>query len=343
MDEMRKVQKIGYSTLSISIPSEFAKDLNLKQGDKVLIREEVDGTLRLIPTTSARKSSKATVLADQIKNEELISRLIIGCYALGYDTIEVINKSGLSASTIEQTTATVRKLRGLEIVDSEEWKIVAQSFMDPTRFPVDSLIKRLQILVMRSLSNIIEVLEDGPLARLNEVKRIQDEIDGLYWLIVRQLLVALNHREMASKIGIESPLHASGDRVTAKTLVEIGNVILEIAEELVRLRGSGGKIERKVLSDFIKLAKKAQNTLENTVQSLFVPDIRLIEQSLDLINETLQTERELNYVLLGSDYSHTRIIASYFGQLVRYCGIIIEIALHRLLRKSSRVAVVEYQ
>ncbi|MFI5404755.1 MAG: AbrB/MazE/SpoVT family DNA-binding domain-containing protein, partial [Candidatus Gagatemarchaeaceae archaeon] len=45
------MQKVGYSTLSVSIPSEFAKDLNLKQGDSLLFREDADGTLRLIPAT----------------------------------------------------------------------------------------------------------------------------------------------------------------------------------------------------------------------------------------------------------------------------------------------------
>jgi hypothetical protein len=32
---------------------------------------------------------------------------------------------------------------------------------------------------------------------------------------------------------------------------------------------------------------------------------------------------------------------SYFGQLARYCNIIIEISSHRLLRKTSRVVTVQ--
>ena len=89
MDEMRRLQKVGYSTLSLSIPSGFAKDLGLRAGDNMLVREEADGTLRLIPAVSAKRVSRATIRTDQLDGEDLIPKLIIGCYALGYDTIEV--------------------------------------------------------------------------------------------------------------------------------------------------------------------------------------------------------------------------------------------------------------
>ncbi len=344
MDELRRLQKVGYSTLSISIPSAFVKDLGLQGGDNLLVREEADGTLRLIPKTSARRVSKASIRADQVDSEDLIPKLIIGCYALGYDTIEVVGKDGLSESAADQAVKTMRRLRGLEVVESQQNKVVAQSFMDPTKFPVDSLIKRLQILVSRSLGNVIEALESGTTGRLNEVRRIQDEVDELYWLIVRQLLVALNRREIAGEIGIESPLHASGDRVTAKTLEQIGSVILDLAEEIVRQKGKGAKIEAKVLDGIEKLARKAQESFNTTVESLLSPDIRLVQKSMELVEETFEKEREITHELLESgEYAYARIIVSYFGMLARYCNIITEIASHRLLRKTSRVASIQHQ
>ena len=344
MDEMRRLQKVGYSTLSVSIPSDFAKDLGLHAGDNLLVREEADGTMRLIPAVSAKRVSKASIKADQVDGEDLIPKLIIGCYALGYDTIEVVGKDGLDESTVDQAVKTMRRLRGLEVVESQPNKVVAQSFMDPTKFPVDSLIKRLQILVGRSLGNVIEALESGTTGRLNEVRRIQDEVDELYWLIVRQLLVALNRREIAAEIGIESPLHASGDRVTAKTLEQIGSVIVDLAEEIVRQKGKGATIERRVLVRIEKLARKAQESFNTTVESLLTPDIKLIERSMGLVNGTLEMESEITHELLESgEYAYARIIVSYFGMLARYCNIIIEIASHRLLRKTSRVAAIQHQ
>jgi phosphate uptake regulator len=342
MDELRKVQKVGYSTLAVSIPKKFAKEMNLSEGDSILFREDADGTLRLIPATKASKSSKATVKADLIGDDETLTRLIVGSYALGYDTIEVNSKEPLDKVREDMVIEIVKRLRGLEVVESDSRHVVAQSFIDPTKFPVDSLVKRLQILVAKSLEDVMEALDPKKTGSLNEVRRVQDEIDELYWLIVRQLLVALNRRELAADIGIESPLHASGDRVCAKTLDEIGSIILDIAEELIRLKGQGTEMDPQVVGDIRRLGAKAGEAFNTTVESLLTSDLRLIGSSAALVDETLKTEKEITHELLESgEYGYARVIASHFAQLARYCNIIIEIASHRLLRKSSRVATVQ--
>ncbi len=342
MDERRRVQKVGYNSLSISIPKQYAKEINLKQGDSILFREDSDGTLRLIPATKAREAARATLRAEQAGSEEMLTRLIVGAYALGYDTIEVTGKEPLDRVTVEAVVGTVKRLRGMEVVESDPRKVVAQSFIDPTKFPVDSLVKRLQILVSRSLEDITGSLDLGQTGRLNEVARVKDEVDELYWLILRQLLVALDRRELASEIGIESPLHASGDRVSAKTLDEIGGIIQDMAEELARLKGLGTRMDPKVMASIRRLAAKAGEAFNTTVESLLTPDIKLIGRSLTLVEETTKLEREVTDELLASgELGYARVLVSYFGQLARYCNIIIEISSHRLLRKTSRVVTVQ--
>ena len=333
---------MGYNSLSISIPKQYAKEMNLKQGDSLLFREDSDGTLRLIPATRAKEVTRATLRADQAGSVEMLTGLVVGAYALGYDTIEVAGKEPLDHPTVEGILATVRRLRGMEVVESDERHIVAQSFLDPTKFPVDSLVKRLQILVSKSLESVTNSLDLRQAGNLNQVARVKEEVDELYWLILRQLLVALNRRELASEIGIESPLHASGDRVSAKTLDEIGGIVQDIAEELVRLRGQGAKMDAKVAASMKRLAAKAGEAFNTTVESLLTPDVKLIGRSLVLVEETMSLEKEVTDELLASGkFGNARVLVSYFGQLARYCNIIIEIATHRLLRKTSRVVTVQ--
>ena len=342
MDETRRVQKVGYNSLAVSIPKKYAREMNLRKGDSLLIREDSDGTLRLIPATRSRGASKAILRVDQVGRGEMLNRLIVGAYALGYDTIEVVGKEPLDHLTVAGALTTIKRLRGMEVVDSDEQHIVAQSFIDPTKFPVDSLIKRLQMLVSRSLERVTASLDLKQTGGLNEVSRTQEEVEELYWLILRQLLVALNRRELAAEIGIESPLHASGDRVSAKTLDEIGGIIQDIAEELVRLRGRGTKADPKVTASVRMLAAKSGEAFNTTVESLLTPDIKLISRSLELVDETMKLEREVTEELLpSSEFGYARVLVSYFGQLARYCSIIIEISSHRLLRKTTRVVVVQ--
>jgi phosphate uptake regulator len=341
MDESRRVQKVGYNSLSVSIPKQYVRDMNLKQGDSILFRADVDGTLRLIPTIKARQAARATLKAEQAGSEEMLTKLVVGAYALGYDTIVVEGREPLGRTTVEKVLATVKRLRGMEVVESDGRHIVAQSFMDPTKFPVDSLVKRLQALVSTSLERVTDALDlrDG---RLDDVAAVQEEVEELYWLILRQLLVALNRRELAAEIGIESPLHASGDRVSAKTLDEIGGIISDIAEELTRLKGRGTRVDPKVTSRVRRLAEKAGEAFNTTVESLLTPDIDLIGRSMALVEETLRLEKEMTDEMLASEeFAYARVLASHFGQLARYCNIIIEIASHRLLRKTSRVATIQ--
>jgi phosphate uptake regulator len=342
MDEVRRVQKVGKFSLTVSIPSDYAKRMGLSAKDSLLFREDSDGTLRLIPATKAKGGSKATLRADQAGSGEMLDRLIVGAYALGYDTIEVTGKEPLDQKTADGVLGTIKRLRGMEVVEADERHIVAQSFIDPTKFPVDSLIKRLQMLVSKSLERVTGSLDLKQTGGLNEVSRTQEEVDELYWLILRQLLVALNRRELASEIGIESPLHASGDRVSAKTLDEIGGIIQDIAEELVRLRGLGTRMDPKVTASIERLAAKSGEAFNTTVESLLTPDIRLIRRSLELVEETMNLEREVTDEMLASgEPGYARVLVSYFGQLARYCSIIIEISSHRLLRRTSRVMTVQ--
>ncbi len=342
MDELRKVQQVGKFSLAVSIPKEYAKEMNLKVGDSLLFREDSDGTLRLIPATRAREAARATLRAELAGSVEMLTRLVVGVYSLGYDTIEVVGKEPLDRATVDGVIETVKRLRGMEVVESDPRRIVAQSFLDPTKFPVDSLVKRLQFLVSRSLEHITASLDLRQTGALNEVARVQDEVDELYWLILRQLLVALDRRELASEIGIESPLHASGDRVSAKTLDEIGGIIQDMAEELARLKGLGTKMDSNVTASIRRLAVKAGEAFNTTVESLLTPDIRLIGRSLTLVEETTKLEREVTDELLASgELGYARVLVSYFGQLARYCNIIIEISSHRLLRKTSRVVTVQ--
>jgi len=342
VDESRRVQKVGYNSLSISIPKQYVKDMNLKQGDTLLFREDSDGTLRLIPATRAREAARAIVRAEQAGSPEMLAKLIVGAYALGYDTIEVTGREPLDHITTDRVLNTVKRLRGMEVVESDARHVVAQSFIDPTKFPVDSLIKRLQMLVTGSLERVTESLDLKHTGSLDGVGSVKEEIDELYWLILRQLLVALNRRELASEIGIESPLHASGDRVSAKTLDEIGGIIQDIAQELVRLRDLGTVIDAQVTASIRRLAAKTGEAFTTTVESLLTPDIRLIGNSLALVEETTKLEKEVTEEMLASgEFGYARVLASYFGQIARYCNIIIEISSHRLLRKTSRVATVQ--
>ncbi len=101
-------------------------------------------------------------------------------------------------------------------------------------------------------------------------------------------------------------------------------------------------MDPKVAASIRELASKAGEAFNTTVESLLTPDVKLVGRSMALVEEALQLERGITHQMMESgEYGYARVLVSLFGQLARYCNIIIEIASHRLLRKTSRVATVQ--
>ena len=61
--ESRKIQRVGYSTFSISLPKEWVENTGLKQGDLIMIATEKDGSLKLIPPYGKMVFSRIRVSA----------------------------------------------------------------------------------------------------------------------------------------------------------------------------------------------------------------------------------------------------------------------------------------
>ena len=65
MMEARKVQKVGYSTLIVSLPKDWVEEVSLKQGDIVTFRRESDGGITVYPgLTKERENYRYVIDAD---------------------------------------------------------------------------------------------------------------------------------------------------------------------------------------------------------------------------------------------------------------------------------------
>src|SRR5207244_12375276 len=82
-------------------------------------------------------------------------------------------------------------------------------------------------------------LEGEAVGRIEQVARMEIEVHRLDWLVVRQLLLAASNRSVAAKIGVTEPRHLLGDRLTAATLENVGDLWEEMAAEIGPAKRSG--------------------------------------------------------------------------------------------------------
>src|SRR2546427_1872786 len=148
MMEARKVQKVGYSTLIVSLPKDWVEQVNLKQGDIVTFRRESDGGITVYPgLTRERENLRYVINADLCDSPNLLTRIITANYLTGHDTVQIISKKELSQRHLEEVRAVSRRLTGLGIVEQSLKSVTLQSFVDPTKFPIYGLMQRVFAIV----------------------------------------------------------------------------------------------------------------------------------------------------------------------------------------------------
>lgn len=341
--EARKVQRVGYSTLTVSLPRDWVEDVKLKAGDIVSIKREDDGSLKLIPGTEHKREEvkNCVVKADLCTSNNLLTRVITGNYILGHDTIQIVAKDELKKNHLEEIRATTQRLTGLSIVEQTLKQVTLQSFVDPTRFPIYGLMRRLHIIIVSMLEASIKALVERRSELAGEVTHMEEESDRIYWLIVRQLLLAIRDRSVGSKIGIESPVHIAGNRVVAKTLEEMADSAENIAKEVLALQDHEIGSEA-ILNDIAKFNSVVTKISEQTIKALLTSDIILANQAVEMVetaenDERKLTQKVLTYVKDVTEAASLRIIVWNLGQISKYCRMIGEVTINRILEKPTEI------
>src|SRR6267143_1718610 len=306
--ESRKVQKLGYSSLGVSLPKPWAESNGIRPGSVVNMSIEDDGTLRVRvgPFEEYPTAAEATIDADSWNGPESLTRLITGDYIVGCNTIKVRSREEISPGQLQEIHEAVRGLTGLTIVNQGPRFVTIENFVEPTRFPIDGLLRRLHYLTSRMEKLALGVLAGEAVGRIEEVARMEIEVDRLYWLVVRQLLLAASNRSVAAEIG---PAMRSG-RPPSKDLVKT----------------VGG------------LKTRLEKIIELTMTSFFASDLKKANEALDLQLALVRDLRQLGLPPARGRANSPKAPSNLLGMILRplehvskYYGTIAQVTINRVL------------
>src|SRR5439155_10665974 len=111
--------------------------------------------------------------------------MITGNYIVGCNTIRVRGRDELSPSQLQEVHEAARGLTGLTIVNQGPKFVTIGNFVEPTRFPIRGLLRRLHYLTSRMEKLALGVIAGEVKGNSEEVARMELEVDRLYWLVVR--------------------------------------------------------------------------------------------------------------------------------------------------------------
>ncbi len=344
--ESRKVQKLGYSSLGVSLPKAWAESNGILPGSVVNLSIEDDGTLRVRvgPFEEYPSAAEATIDADDWTGPETLTRLITGDYIVGCNTIKVRSRDELSPAQLQEIHEAVRGLTGLTIVNQGPRFVTIENFVEPTRFPIDGLLRRLHYLTSRMEKLALGVLAGEAVGRIEEVARMEVEVDRLYWLVVRQLLLAAQNRTVAAKIGVTEPRHLLGNRVASVTLENIGDLWEELATEIGPLLRSGRPPSREFAKTVTGLKARLEKIIELTMTSFFASDLEKANEALDL-QSTLVRDLHQLAASIGNDHRESKrssssnalsLVLRPIEHVSKYYGTIAQVTINRVLETPLR-------
>ncbi|MBX8636841.1 MAG: AbrB/MazE/SpoVT family DNA-binding domain-containing protein [Thermoplasmata archaeon] len=265
----RRVQRAGLSSLSVTLPKTWIESTNLRVGDVLVIREVGEGRLEIqrCQENGAREFAKRALYLDIRQSDfNLASRLIIGAYITGHDTIILTSKDDFTDIQKREVDIALHKTLGMSMVEESPTRIELQNFTDPVKYRLSGLLERVSKMLMTEIYACKDGLMSGNRRTLDHAADIENEIDKFYLLMTRQLLLSSDNYLVAKEIGVESHHYQLGYRLVAKALELIGDMISRIATEIITLISDGVMMPQKakdaVLAELDRLATILSLTTE---------------------------------------------------------------------------------
>jgi phosphate uptake regulator len=147
----RKVIKQGATTLMVSLPSKWVKQVNLKKGDEVQMAESDDTLIISKGEISTKKQTTITVAS---LAESSIRVAVWNTYRAGYDQITVKFSTPQQYRVIKDTVKNY--MIGFEITQQMHDYCVIENITEPAEEQFDVLFRK----VLQNISLLINVTED---------------------------------------------------------------------------------------------------------------------------------------------------------------------------------------
>jgi phosphate uptake regulator len=243
--ETRKVQRLGPSTLAMTLPAEWAKEHDVEKGDEVSLRMGGKGTLTVLPESASTEGSTATIHADNL-GAGALERAIVAQYVLGRRVIHIQKSEGaLDSEHINAVYRAETQLMGLGVIEETPERIAIRCSVDPEDFTLDNLLERLENTGSTMRGESVKALAHGNADLAERALNRERQANKIFVLLLRLIFMAYQNPNLARAVGLESGFPLIGYRSVAKNLEltadnaeDIGNIALDAKKNTLDIDSS---------------------------------------------------------------------------------------------------------
>lgn len=255
-----------------------------------------------------------------IKEEENLEKQIRTHYLMGADIIVIDLKTKITPMIRERVKEAISKLIGLEIVEEGTNTITIQCLLQPTSMPLINILKRAYSLAASMHKDAEEALLNNDIERAEIVIKRDEEVDRLYFLIVRQLRSAVRNQRLAEKLGIKV-VECLDLRMAAKYIESIADYSEGIAKNVRKIYGE--KINYEIMDGLKELSKTAYLLHYDAINALFKRDVKIANKVIEKNKELVDKMISVNELLSNKQQKFSTILntVAMYMYNIGECGI----------------------
>ncbi len=226
MEERRKVQKLGRTTLVVSLPKEWVDSHGIKNGDMLVVNYTPESE-HVVVRKDRKMVRECFVKFD--RNVEWVVREIVAKYVQGYDKIEV---TGLDSwDVLKKIKSSVESiLFGIDLLE-ENNKLIIKVMVGPEKMNLEDMISRCCASILWMISSLIEAIIKNDASLLRDVVQRDDDLDKMVLLARRQL----NIKGYESFPSMRTFIKLFGYSSVLQKLESVGDCLESIATHTIQI------------------------------------------------------------------------------------------------------------
>jgi phosphate uptake regulator len=320
--ETRKLQKVGGSTYSVSLPKEWATDHHLEAGMPIHLYPHTDGSLVVRSAAQDGEPLGATTITLPSADADTVARSLRAAYAVGYDAITLVAPEGEELTAAERRAARrlVRSMVGLSVVEETAERITAENLLDAGEVSIRQSVIQLQFTALSMHRAAVERVtcdaDDGVAQRApdetatDSLDERDDEADRLFEMLTRHANRSLVDFEEVDALDVR--------RSELFDAVLVARQLERVADHAVRI-GSladhvGPVVDDGPLAELVPLADAAREVVETATAAALDPSTERAHAALDRRHRVVDDARALDRALFErappSAYACSRILSS---------------------------------
>ena len=229
--ETRKVQRLGPSTLAMTLPAEWAQAHDVEKGDEVSLRLGSKGTLTVLTESLQSEESEAIIDVSGL-GAEAVERAIVAQYVLGRRIIRIQAADGatLDSTHINAVYNAETQLMGLGVIEETPESIDIRCSVDPDDFTLENLLERLESTGSTMRNEAVSALATANPDLAQRALNRERQANKIFVLLLRLVFTAYQNPNLAQAVGLDDGFPLLGYRSIAKNLELTADNAEDIAE-----------------------------------------------------------------------------------------------------------------